>query len=227
MALISHPNDPTIVYDLPMAIINDLSRIGRWHGLARLVNALENYRPYTRALGDREPMTFQQLAARDEAPTAVAGGFDDDFLAAIRPTRRKKAASEEPLETLKTPIIDELNEDGSKKLYKTRYTELEKKYVNLHSRFAEKQREAAKLQSDNEKMADQNYKLSTDLQQAKALTVDGDRVNKMIDRLCKETGIVIVNDDFRGLTVDQRIERFLGTILCRIRTEVVADELAD
>ena len=128
----------------------------------------------------------------------------------------------EKLKPLTYPLTNEVNADGVKRLFKTRYQELESMYADLHYSTQQMQaREAVqrKLYQDlNVRFQNQ----TTELNKIKNTFVDGELVSKRLHSICKEVGIPVpMNMNLQG-----QIDAFLGSVMSMIRVEGV-DELAD
>lgn len=151
----------------------------------------------------------------------------DEYIADKVPRRTKKVV-EEPMEKLTTPVIPEVTEDGVKRLYKTRYNELEQKYVELHSRYGKLQKSYTMLQNDLDQLSDELRKQEQEVKRLTLISADGVALDKRIDHVCKEAQIPLPNPTFRvQQTLEQKLDAFFGAILCRLRIEEPVDELAD
>lgn len=125
------------------------------------------------------------------------------------------------------PIIAETNDDGTKRLFKTRYNELEKLYLSTHRTLrntkAENQ-ELIKALGDNEV---QIHKLLKQVRELESKVVDSEAVEKTIKRLAKEAQIELPTHPFAAFPLQDQIQAFFGSILCRLRLEEIPDELAE
>jgi len=159
--------------------------------------------------------------------TALHRGIDE-YVQSLRNKKAPEPKKEEvAVEPLTIPIIPELGEDGVKRLYKTRYNQLESKYVILHSQKVSAQRRLEELEKEHERLHSQKSKLAREVESLKALTVDGAQLDKRIDQLCSVAQIQLPNVQFEMVTLEQKLDRFFGALLCRIRVEEIQDELAD
>lgn len=203
------------VYDLPARVVADLREIQVRHGNNEMVRLLGNYIPVARGNAGAE---VQQRAQTF-----------DDILENLAPRRTRKPAKDEfePSPPLTFPIVPEVGSDGVKRLYKTRYVELEKMYTMLHETNNKNAAALAKMTDTAKDTQSQLLKSNIEVQRLKAMTVDTDKVDKLITKLCKEADIHLPNHPYGGLTLDQKLEAFFGAMFCHLRVEKVQDELAD
>ncbi len=131
----------------------------------------------------------------------------------------------EKLKPLTYPLTPEVNPDGVKRLYKTRYSELEGMYSDLHYKY---NKNLASFDVQTKMFNDSRNKLQTtqlELQRVKANFVDGEIVSKRLHQICKEVGIPVPNE---RLNMQQQMDAFLGSVMSMIRVDLEGlDELAE
>jgi hypothetical protein len=162
-------------------------------------------------------------------PVTETGFVDaDEFVETLRNKQGLELKEEEkPVEPLKTPIIPEIGEDGVKRLYKTRYNQLEQKYVALHAQNLLAQSRVKSYRKDFEEAHHDKCRLENEVEELKNLTVDGAKLDKRIDQLCKVAQIQLPPTPYGMVSLEQKLDTFFGALLCRIRVEEIQDELAD
>ncbi len=129
----------------------------------------------------------------------------------------------EKLKPLTYPLTTEVNPDGGKRLFKTRYSELEGMYSDLHYKYNKAistEQIRSKMYND---LNDKYQKAHVELVRIKTFCVDGELVGKRLHQICKEVGIPVPNE---RLNMQQKMDAFLGSVLSMIRIEGV-DELAE
>jgi len=132
--------------------------------------------------------------------------------------------SEYPV-TLTYPLIPELNPDGTKALWKTRYDRLEHHYGKLHQDFKNFENGYWEQVNKAQDLMEAVVKLDKEVRVLKSNNVDSEVVQKRMEQVCKELGISMpVN---RGQSLETRLNAFFGAIWVRLRAEVVDDQLAE
>jgi flagellar motor protein MotB len=147
---------------------------------------------------------------------------------AVRAVRWYAQQNEEPqqmekLKPLTYPLTNEVNDDGVKRLFKTRYQELESMYADLHYNTQKLQSREAVHRKMYQDLTDRFQNQTIELNKIKNTFVDGELVSKRLHSICKEVGIPVPSD---RLNLQAQIDAFLGSVMSMIRVEGV-DELAD
>lgn len=127
--------------------------------------------------------------------------------------------------SLKLPIIGECNEDGSKRLWKTRYSLLENRYVSMKEQTRAANIGKEYFQNKYEGQKQQVSQLQSENQKLKNNLVNIELISKRLDQFIKEFNLPLPKGDFSG-TMEKRLEAFFGALWTRCRTEEVDDEVA-
>jgi len=127
------------------------------------------------------------------------------------------------MKPLELPVIPEVNLDGTKRLYKTRYTLLETKFVALHSAAAKSADRAEALDKAAKEANTRARKAEIDLKQLRDSTLESKKVFKRLKQIAKELHLPF---DPLG-NVEQQFDNFMGQVLCLVRVDDGTDELAD
>lgn len=139
---------------------------------------------------------------------------------------RKRIRTEAIPDPVELPIIPETDEEGTKRLYKTRYSMLEKKYVDLHNRHTRTVDQLNASVEENGKNYEYITQLENEIATLRNLTVDSEAVMKRVNQIAAEIKLELPDNQYQPLS--QRLEAFLGAIFCRVRVmEEEQDELAD
>lgn len=123
------------------------------------------------------------------------------------------------------PLVPETDGGGVKKLYKTRYAELEKMYCQLYDKAAKWDRATEFFKKENSKLVQQTQEAIMKLQDLEARAVDSELVTKRMEQVARELGLTTVMKG-RGTMAD-KLNSFFGALLTRVRCEPIEDELAD
>jgi hypothetical protein len=127
------------------------------------------------------------------------------------------------MKPLELPVIPEVSEDGTKRLYKTRYTLLETRYVALHAAAAKSVARAETLEKTASDSLKRAKAAEVDLLQMRASTLESKKVSKRLKQIAKELHLPF---DPLG-NMDQQFDNFMGQVLCLVRVDDGTDELAD
>lgn len=140
------------------------------------------------------------------------------------PPKEEVQMTDEQFPQLTFPLVAETDGEGVKRLYKTRYTELERMYSALYA----KARKLSQLQEfyhremNTARTAHMNIlEKYTKLEDA---SVDSAVVVKRMEQVAKEIGIGLGNP---RQTMEEKLNTFFGALMTRIRCEEMPDELAD
>ncbi len=237
---VTHPNaDPGALQRINEALARTAQRTGVTRDVIDEWNdniADENRHPelqdepdeHRPALTDLEQRITNRLVNNDmvfQTPLTYGGGRTttwhqqhDEYL-----RQQMENKEMEKLKPLNYPLTPEVNPDGVKRLFKTRYSELESMYSDLHYKY---NKNLASFDVQTKMFNDSRNKLQTaqlELQKVKANFVDGEIVSKRLHQICKEVGIPVPNE---RLNMQQQMDAFLGSVLSMIRIEGV-DELAE
>jgi len=128
-------------------------------------------------------------------------------------------------ETLKFPLIPEVNPDGTKSLWKSRYEKLENVYGKIHIDFKNFEKGYWEEVNKNHNLMEALVKLDKEVKVLKANNVDSVVVQKRMEQVCNELGISFPST--RGSSLETRLNSFFGAIWVRLRAEVKDDELAE
>jgi len=174
-------------------------------------------------LGELRPLP--QRDATVENPATA-----EEWMPTYTPKRRVKSLEEEPQEedTVTIPVVPEVGPDGVKRLYKTRYNELEKLYLrSVEAKKAARER-SRRLTESHDKLEQDNLKYQQELDKLRVLSADAERLDRRISQLCKEAQIQMpAQPPYMRQSLEEKLDAFFGAVLCRLRTEDIVDELAD
>jgi len=141
-------------------------------------------------------------------------------------TKQKIAAQKSAYPNeLKYPLIPEVNPDGTKALWKTRYDRLESSYGVLHQDFKNFEKGYWEQLDKCDEYMTAIVKLDKEVKTLKMANVDSEVVQKRMDQVCKELGIQL--PPLRFNSMEQRLNAFFGAIWVRLRVEVKDDTLAE
>lgn len=164
----------------------------------------------------------QRDAMRAAAVQAGTQFFNQEYK---KPYQKEEVQmTDEQFPQLTFPLVAETDGEGVKRLYKTRYTELERMYSALYA----KARKLSQLQEfyhqemNTARTAHMN--LLEKYNKLEAAAVDSAVVVKRMEQVAKEIGIGLGNP---RQTMEEKLNTFFGALMTRIRCEEQEDELAD
>jgi len=199
--------------------------------LTGVVNSIPEFNstPGTPIMDDWEGLSAIPSASPNAQ--AMMAELDSDHAALqmkieMAKTKQKIAAQKSAYPNeLKYPLIPEVNPDGTKALWKTRYDRLESSYGALHQDFKNFEKGYWEQLNKCDEYMLAIVKLEKEVKSPKMANVDSEVVQKRRDQVCKELGIQL--PPLRFNSMEQRLNAFFGAIWVRLRVEVKDDTLAE
>jgi hypothetical protein len=150
----------------------------------------------------------------------------DETRAVVKTTRKKAVEKAPPPPELSFPIIPETDDAGNKRLYKTRYALLEKKFADLNTRYNRLEYQYEDAVQTAEAYSEDVRRLDRRVNELELLTADSAQIEKRMTQIAREMKLEMQLHPYAAL--GEKLEAFLGAVLCRVRNvEEEADELAD